>query len=221
MAKKFTKLFLGDVVHTVGSKAFRKLSTESGGLPIWNGTDLTGTTWDVSSGWSATRGYGIFDVNFNAVVQGDELDSTQFAIGYSFSFDTGLSPRENRVSILPLYGWLSNSGGFTATFTGGTDATNTSLISWLKQYGQLTSHTMPSANLITFTIENWSYQAEGGMTWADWVNSSYNTDGYFISGTDVVANAGSKVAFNDVKVTSTEPIENGKAYGLYAEGFEW
>lgn len=32
--------------------------------------------------------------------------------------------------------------------------------------------------LITFTIEGTSYQAEEGMTWQQWVDSSYNTEGW-------------------------------------------
>lgn len=31
---------------------------------------------------------------------------------------------------------------------------------------------------ISFTISGVSYEADDGMTWADWVSSSYNTDGY-------------------------------------------
>ena len=36
-------------------------------------------------------------------------------------------------------------------------------------------------NLITFTIDGTEYQAEEGMTLEQWVNSGYNTDGYFIA----------------------------------------
>jgi hypothetical protein len=35
--------------------------------------------------------------------------------------------------------------------------------------------------LITFTIGNATYQAEEGMTWGEWVNTEYNTAGYFIN----------------------------------------
>lgn len=132
MSKKFTKLFLGDVVKTIGSRVFRKLSTEE---PKTELTDLTGTTWNIQSGFIAPSGYGVFDVNYVLHTTDGDFDSTQLAIGYGFSFDSGLSPAENRVSILPAYGAISNVGGFTATFTGGTDATNASLISWVKQYG--------------------------------------------------------------------------------------
>ena len=34
--------------------------------------------------------------------------------------------------------------------------------------------------LISFTINGTSYQAKKGMTWGNWVNSEYNTVGYFI-----------------------------------------
>ena len=34
--------------------------------------------------------------------------------------------------------------------------------------------------LISFTIEGTQYYAIDGMTWGDWVNSEYNTDGYRI-----------------------------------------
>ena len=37
-----------------------------------------------------------------------------------------------------------------------------------------------SGGLINFTIDGTSYQAEEGMTWEEWVNSSYNTDGFII-----------------------------------------
>ena len=35
-------------------------------------------------------------------------------------------------------------------------------------------------NLITFTIGGVQYQAEEGMTWGEWVDSPFNTDGYTI-----------------------------------------
>ena len=33
--------------------------------------------------------------------------------------------------------------------------------------------------LITFTIDGTTYQAIDGMTWGEWLVSSYNTDGFF------------------------------------------
>ena len=44
-----------------------------------------------------------------------------------------------------------------------------------------------SANLISFTIDVTEYHAEEGMTWEEWVNSSYNTDGFELSNNVIVA----------------------------------
>ena len=38
----------------------------------------------------------------------------------------------------------------------------------------------PQVIMISFTIDGTSYQAEEGMTWAEWVASSYNTGGFAI-----------------------------------------
>lgn len=42
-----------------------------------------------------------------------------------------------------------------------------------------------AATLISFTIDGTAYQAEEGMTWQEWVNSSYNTYGCTIEGSSV------------------------------------
>lgn len=39
-----------------------------------------------------------------------------------------------------------------------------------------------NVSLITFTIDETSYSAEEGMTWKQWVNSSYNTGGFSFNG---------------------------------------
>ncbi len=37
-----------------------------------------------------------------------------------------------------------------------------------------------SANLITFTVDGVTYQAEEGMTWAEWCESEYNTNSFYV-----------------------------------------
>lgn len=72
--------------------------------------------------------------------------------------------------------------------------------------------------LINFKIRDESYQAEEGMTWAQWVASSYNTAGFRISNDGVNVEASSSGAnlvcnkSNNAAVTVTEIIENGGAY---------
>lgn len=53
--------------------------------------------------------------------------------------------------------------------------------------------TVSATKLINFTIDGTSYQAEEGMTWAQWVASSYNTGG-FVAGTNNYSQA---VAYSD------------------------
>lgn len=38
-----------------------------------------------------------------------------------------------------------------------------------------------AVNLISFSVDSKTYQAEDGMTWGEWVDSEYNTDGYSVS----------------------------------------
>lgn len=55
-------------------------------------------------------------------------------------------------------------------------------ISILNGLGTVMSWEGNLINLITFTVDGVEYQAEKGMTWEAWVNSDYNTDGFYISG---------------------------------------
>lgn len=42
--------------------------------------------------------------------------------------------------------------------------------------------------LISFTIDNIPYQAEEGMTWGEWVESKYNTGGFYFKDVKGLAN---------------------------------
>ena len=44
-----------------------------------------------------------------------------------------------------------------------------------------------NTNIITFTISDVEYQAEEGMTWAEWIESEYNTGNYFINSYDYIS----------------------------------
>lgn len=77
--------------------------------------------------------------------------------------------------------------------------------------------------IINFTIEGTSYQAEEGMTWAQWVKSDYNTGEFAldINGDPMVWSSDGRAvccpeatdAWSDLVVSSTE-IESGLAYTL-------
>ena len=74
----------------------------------------------------------------------------------------------------------------------------------------------PGGNLITFTVDGTEYQAEEGMTWGVWCNSSYNTLNCFVSGSRVYYNkSGSVIDYlicaNSIAVESTDLI-NAMSY---------
>lgn len=67
--------------------------------------------------------------------------------------------------------------------------------------------------MISFTIDGASYQAEEGMTWAEWVASSYNTGDFIISDdspTDV--NYYLIKTSSDGFLQATDAIISGEAY---------
>lgn len=183
-------------------------------LPVWNGTDLTGTTWHIPAGWTATAGYGKFsDLNYGFAINGEDYGSSGWSylcIGY-YGNEVDWYGKTNSIAY-SLPSEITDDSSITLTFTGGTDATNASLIAWLKENGELTSHIMPDPVLISFTVKGTSYQAEEIMTWAQWCDSDYNTQGAYLSSTAngqaVHWDGGDGVSFNAVcTVDSTTVLE--------------
>ena len=142
--KKFTRLYIGSVVASVGSKCFKRLSTEEPSAEI---TDLTGTTWYVPSGWSAAKAYGSFDVDGN--VDGAVFSHVDdFYVGYSGKKGIYISIDHKADSICCIVDTedvtnkvvnYTPDTSFTLEITGGADATNADLIAWLSEYGELIS----------------------------------------------------------------------------------
>ena len=75
-----------------------------------------------------------------------------------------------------------------------------------------------TATLISFNIASMSYQAEEGMTWGEWVNSDYNTNGWTDDGEYVYNSFGAGVTFVSTnstlsgRVTPTDEIIDGFSY---------
>lgn len=79
--------------------------------------------------------------------------------------------------------------------------------------------TVSLKTFIQFTIDGSTHQAEEGMTWADWVASDYNTEGYIIydiSGSNYICNSLGTyaVAKGSNQVATTDIIISGTAYSL-------
>ena len=70
--------------------------------------------------------------------------------------------------------------------------------------------------LITFTIGSTTYQAEEGMTWTEWVNSSYNTGSFVIESGLVKPAAGVHAIIGGQ--TPTDVIVDGGSYAYSNSG---
>lgn len=66
--------------------------------------------------------------------------------------------------------------------------------------------------LITFKISNYAYQAEEGMTWSEWVASSYNTGGYTESGGKIFSSGYGVVSTPAGSVASSDVIDPNESY---------
>lgn len=69
---------------------------------------------------------------------------------------------------------------------------------------------------ITFELRGFEEYADNGMTWEQWVNSDYNTEGWYIKNGNVLLNTGFGgiiVAISDVK--SSDVIQDGGYYDTY------
>lgn len=184
-------------------------------------TDLTNTTWVINDA-TCDAGYGMFDV-----VTDSYGSSCRLGIGYNWDHRaTGSYPEANIINSFDVgdFPVLAFNIGDSITFYGGSDVTNTSLISWVsthatqqaeeettstatityngnviatitdgqtatlpckgkKMVGDIViAYGVDAVNLISFTIDGTSYQAEEGMTWEQWANSSYNTAGAYATG---------------------------------------
>ena len=70
---------------------------------------------------------------------------------------------------------------------------------------------------ISFNIGFDEYQATANMTWNEWVNSAYNTDGYFTDNTDICKQMGNNtgiVEYNSVAVEINDLIVPNAYYDL-------
>jgi hypothetical protein len=84
----------------------------------------------------------------------------------------------------------SVTAGYVASGTSGTITVNGSNTNQLTVYNG--AH-HAEVSLISFTIEQTTYQAEEGMTWTQWCASSYNTDAFYVDGQYVMSSGGTTV----------------------------
>lgn len=169
--RKFTKLFLGNIVHTVGSRTFRKLSTEEPvvedelqGTWVFNDTLTLDTTVDYSVNFTSNGVPYIALTVWHADTVMPRPKDLYFA-----NSDVELEVYYN--------GWHEQIYKTIIVTSKLAEVENgEELLAWLKANATKQGATTPT--LINFTIAGTSYQAEEGMTWKEWASSLYNTSEY-------------------------------------------
>ena len=81
--------------------------------------------------------------------------------------------------------------------------------------GEFTTDEGEGETTITFTVNGTTYTAEEGMTWAQFVSSSYNTNGFNIQNTingPLVYSGGNTIKYNGTAVKPTDAILANAAY---------
>lgn len=186
MAKIFTKLNIGDTVATSGTRVFKKLSTEEPAppLPIWDGADLTGTTWHIRNNYTPA-GYGVYSINgshWSTPASEDSAKSfNRIRLGYINRNDKETAEENNVRYEMSSTGYSYNYGALShyVKFTGGSSVKSSSLIRWLNTYGTIISHRDPRQTM-WFHLAGTAPAADKNATWETWIASSYNMEGVSI-----------------------------------------
>ena len=129
---------------------------------------------------------------------------------YNITFAESSGATKVSVDLTTLPGWASLSSGshnitIVAKADGYRDSEPSAAVSVTKS---------PAVTLINFTIARTSYQAEEGMTWAEWVNSSYNTGGFINDITKILSAVGAPVKSSGTVVSPSDSIIENTAYTL-------
>lgn len=209
--------------YTPNGDGFSKVTVAVPETPEWDGSftksvnNLTGTTWEIPSGWQTAAGQGYFTIDGELTINNTTISILQIHLGVSSS---GAAANYIAVGNADGLQYFDNTNGFTLKINGGTDVTDTYIARWLGSGGKDTDWT-----IIRFFIEDENgdfsgYKALGGMTWAEWVASEYNTDGYIVSGTSILtANSSSIVVDSSYgTVSSSNEIISGEVYQTSAGG---
>ena len=168
-------------------------------IPSTKITDLTNTTWKISSGWTVPAGYGTFELDFNVTVHNTGTTNyTAKRIHLGYTTVTPLAPEggdllveagyiANNILVSKLgfvdYREISNVYAFTITFTGGNAVSNTNLINWLYTYGELQGEKGEKKDVM-YPIELFETEpiADGSYDW----HQDVHTETSMSSGTYII-----------------------------------
>lgn len=209
---KFTKLNIGEAVASGSGRVWKKLSTEIAETTI-SGEYLidANKVYTLLNSLTETK---IYTVNFSAgagIGGGDERNFTSM----TFNPSSGLILYDDK-------GAFSMSGGFDEYNNNYGDG-NGARVNFVEgtivgeDFAELflsIADEYVAPTTITFTIEGASYTADSGMTWADWVASEYNTDGFVITNGYIEYSDYPILNSASVSQKSTDTIVEGEAYSI-------
>ena len=151
------------------------------------------------------------DINTNAFfLIGYEDSQGNGLIVYDATGHTGLNGwLDDAYKIINISSYTSSTGQFTAWLENNAYYGETSLIPITLCY------TAPTISLISFTIGGISYSAVENMTWAEWIDSEYNTNEFYILNDEVWQGA---TKIQGESVGPTDIITNEYNYSLIHYG---
>lgn len=176
-------------------------------MPI---TDLTGYVWEANNSLSIDFGVSTYNINF-----------TSNNVNYTSITLNGMQDGVINYNSTNVYNssWTNNAYK-TITITGGTDATNSTLISWLEANGTLTAPIQANTYNLTHTLTNLT---KGNITLqiTPDTNYTYPTSLTISNGTIVSYDNTTGVAVisgDDTTVVSGECVEQASGYSVTIEG---
>ena len=120
-------------------------------------------------------------------------------------------------SSTPIGGYSVSAGTYGSIYVPASLLTSYQSAAWWKYLSSRFVAYDDGANLITFTINGTPYQAEEGMTWAEWVDSEYNVNDEFSVVGNQVEHTEGTVAYDAGAVSISAVIVADRAYYFYID----
>ena len=150
------------------------LTTDNYNYPVINSVTTTSTSNSITVNVTATKGANNISKYYYSIDNGNSyVESTRNS--YTFS---NLANGSNYRIIVKV---MDTNGKYSNTYV-------------------ISEKIVNSSTLITFTFNDIEYQAEQGMTWAEFVNSTYNIPNFVLSGSKLYYNSKYYVAIGDNNV---------------------
>lgn len=190
-------------------------------LQLSDGTEITAGTFTVPAGGGGSSS--VLNLNFkNGKTVITEAEFQKFKNPALVIYGTVVDPAETGVNYkaLRMTGNYYDNDSSTASYT--FEQSGTSLVATFDaesgEYFYMVRGGYYDEARITFDIDGGAYEANSGMTWRDWVNSTDNTDSFEVVGNVISNQYGDTWIALDEDGTEVAPddiIIEGYGYSIY------